>query len=250
MAHFKNHAALKEQGHRDHSSKVHKLSGRHSDVTRDDAKIKSAVAQHEAHDHKDSPLTKLKLSKGGGATKGGMGKARLDKHGSSRRALATGGAAKPKKSGKSGNHVNVIVAPGGGGHPPMGGAPMAGGPPMGAKPPMPPSPPQSAPIAGLGGPPGGGPMGPKPPMGPPVGAGMRNHGGRTGKAGGGSVSSDYEGGAGGAMGRMEKIKKYGTKKLGTENKPEAEDEENKANTFNADTQPKGRKSGGRAMDCE
>jgi hypothetical protein len=99
--------------------------------------------------------------------------------------LARAGGGKAKK----GMNVNIIIAPGGGGPKPMMGAPPMpppGGPVglhQGAPPPMPP--PGAAP-----------PMGP--PMPPPQ---MRKRGGRT--------YPPIDSGAGGGLGRLEKIRAYG-----------------------------------------
>lgn len=232
-----DHAAMKRQGHRDHEAKVHKLSGHHSDVAQDKKLIERAIHEHEKHDHPGSPLTKLKLSTGG-HVKGEASRHRLDHKGSHRKGMATGGAAMEKKphskkegkgaKGKSGNHVNIIVAPGAGGpH----GAPM----PMAApRPPVvapPPRPPMAPPTAG---------MGPRPPMGPMVGAGVPGM-----RAAGGRITNLEKGGGAGGEGRLEKIKKYGKKAVGVENKGETFDAEDKGST--ADYENKGtkkRRSGG------
>ena len=119
---------------------------------------------------------------GAGPVDGGMGGARIGKP-----PMKKGGG---KKGGKGGGPtVNVIVMSGKGG---VGGAPEAGSvmpKPPGPPPPMaPPGPPMPPP--GAGGPPPPGPGGP--PM-------MRKHGGRV------------DSGAGGGLGRLEKIKAYGVK---------------------------------------
>lgn len=109
-----------------------------------------------------------------------------------------------RTKGKHGTHVNVIVAPQGGGGAPGGAPPVRSvppmlppGPPPGA-PMMPPRPPMGGagpmgpgPMAGLGGPPGGPPMAPGAPGGIPPGL-MPPHarGGRIGRAKGGAVHAD------------------------------------------------------------
>lgn len=142
---------------------------------------------------------------------------------------AGGGKVGKGKDKKGGNHVNVIIA---GGHP--GGAPGGppGMPPAGlgaAPPPHPPMPPMPPP--GAGGPPG---MPPKPMM-PPGGGGppgmppgMHNAGGRVGRKDGGCLTGDA--GAASGLGRMAKVKSYGTKSNRGENHPEIEAFENKSNT--------------------
>jgi hypothetical protein len=175
---------------------------------------KKAVHKHEAHLHKGEKKTKLKH---GGKVEGKHPKVRADKY-------ARGGAA-PK-----GKHTNIHINVGnpaekqqalkagvqlgtamaahkmaggarpGAGAPPMA-RPMPPAPPMGARPPMPP-----------GGALAGGPPGVPPTM------GMAARGGRMYKRGGGvgpkkvaGVTNISTGGGGGAKGRMEKMRKYGTK---------------------------------------
>lgn len=200
-----SHASLRSQSRSAASSKTGRIAGDY-DAGADAKMVKSAVAQHESHDHPGTPKTKLKLATGGVAA------ARMDRPGRKK------GGRTPHK-----HTTNVIIAPQGGGGPPPGGPPM-----MPPHPPMalPPGPPPGGPP-GL--PPGAGPGGPpmpppRPPMGPPVAAGapggmppgmpMRAAGGRVGRARGGKVESIIDDGAGGGEGRLEKIKAYGHKKLG------------------------------------
>lgn len=173
------------------------------DEKNDRAMVKKAVAEHEEHDHKGEPRTKLRIKRGG-KVDGKMPMQRLDKR-------ARGGhVGKPP--------VNVIINSGGGeaekqqaaqagmqqgvqlgaraAIAKMSGA-GAGGPPPGAPPgSMPPAPgmPPGAP------PPGGGlPIAPHPPMAGPPGAPMRAKGG----------ALKLEAGAGGGTGRLEKNKAEG-----------------------------------------
>lgn len=137
---------------------------------------------------------------------GGMPMAKAIDHGHGRDVFARGGAPKAKH-GRKNTHVNVIVAPQGGGGPPPGALPIARPPMMGAPPPggLPPggpprppmAPPAGGPPPGLGAPPGvAGP----PPGGPPM-LGPRKRGGRT--------SYPIDAGGGGAKARLEKAKAYG-----------------------------------------
>ena len=118
------------------------------DMAEDKSMIAKAIHDHERADHPGKPMTKLKF-KAGGAVDGDAAKAHLAKR-------ARGGST-PKKS----THVNVIVAPQGGMHPPgPPGMMPAGAPPMMPHPPMAP-------------PPGAqGMMPPRPPMAPPGAGGM------------------------------------------------------------------------------
>lgn len=196
-----SHANFRKRAERDHKDQLrHHTDGAvHGDDTEDAAAIAAAVHAHERNDHPGSPLTKLKR---GGGVDGCMAPARLDR--------ARGGRTK-----KAAHHttVNVITAPPGGG---AGGPPP--GPPMGPPPMMPP------PHPPMGGPPPGGPPPgppPGPPMGPPAGAGAPM--GMPRKTGGRVPMDD---GAGGGLGRLEKIKAYGGKKA-SENAGFTGDGENK-----------------------
>jgi hypothetical protein len=97
---------MKRQSNRDHGSKVSQLASG-GDVAEDKKTIAKAIGQHEAHDHKGSKKTKLKL-KSGGKVEGQAGKKRLDRPGRTRRDM--GGP----------------IPPGMPGAPPTGAPPMAG----------------------------------------------------------------------------------------------------------------------------
>lgn len=128
------------------------------DEAEDKSLIRSAISQHDTQLH-DGAHTRLKLSDGGMAS-GGMSNSRGDR------------SPRGKKGGAK-NHINIIVAPGGGAPP---GGPPAMPPPAMMPPPRPPMPPPGPPPGA--GPPGAGPMpppgmaGPPPGMMPPPGAGM------------------------------------------------------------------------------
>lgn len=222
MAHSKedmSHAEMKRRGHSDHAEQIRHHTS-HADEAEDRAMIAKAVHQHEKKDHPGTKETHLKFRDGGAVP----GKPRKEHLGRAKH--AKGGSVKGK-----GNHVNVIIA---GGHP--GGMPGPTPGPVGgvAPPPMPMAPPRP-------------PMGPM--AGPPVGAGVPGMGGPPGmRARGGRAYAkggmvDMDAGAGGGLGRLEKIKDYGKKApagenssdaaMGTENKSFSEDTENKNKTGNS-----------------
>ena len=122
----------------------------HEDEAEDADMIREGVGEHEENMHAGKPKTKLKF-KQGGSVEGEKAHHHLGRR-------ARGGPT----NGKRGTHVNVIVAPqGGGGMRPAG--PMPAAQPM--APPRPPAPPPQA-------------MPPRPPMGaPPPGGGMPMAGG-------------------------------------------------------------------------
>lgn len=193
-----SHAAFRRQANRDHSAKVGKFAsgGQVSDGAEDKKLVAKGIGQHESHDHQGSKPTKLKL-KEGGDVEGEPSAPRLDRK-------SSGGAAKGKKSG---NHVNVIIAPPAKDSAPPMPPPMMPPPhpPMAGPPPGPPPGPPGAPPPGAMGPPKP-PMGPPPGMGgPPPGMPMRASGGRV---------PHLTGGAGGGEGRMEKAAAYGGDKKG------------------------------------
>ena len=187
MRHFhelRDHA----EKHKEKVLKHHAHGGKHTDEAADKKLIAKAIAQHEAHEHKGEPKTKLHLKSGGHAE--GKHKAkRLDRP----EKRADGGRMAKKKAG---THVNVIV---GGPHGATAPAPMltpglAGMaptmmPPAGAPPAMPPRPPMMppGPPMGLGAPPMGGVL----PM-RKCGGRMKMHGGR------------MAAGAGSGVGRLQK----------------------------------------------
>jgi hypothetical protein len=145
----------------------------------------SAGTDYFAHVARSGTSTKVpnmpKPRKAGGSVTDGTIEGTRPKGG--RLARKSGGSA------KKGMNVNIIIAPGGGAKPPMGGMPM---------------PPPGGPV-GLhqGAPPPMAPPGAAPPMGPPGGMPppqMRKRGGRT---------YPIDSGAGGGLGRLEKIRAYG-----------------------------------------
>lgn len=178
-------------------------SERHRARHRSGGKVKhdDAAQDKKLIDSEFKKLEKKEDAKEGGKVSGKHAAKRLD-HGGK---FAKGGRVKHKGSGGSKTRVNVIIAPqgGGGGHPPMPMPPPgAMKPPMGAgAPPMPPP--------GAGGPPGGMPM--PPPGAPPMGAkrGGRIHLKRGGAVKPEAISAKIKGGAGGAKGRLDKVRTYG-----------------------------------------
>lgn len=161
-----------------------------------DAKIKSAVHQHEGHDHPGEKKTPIKL-KAGGTAHGHKPKHRAD------------------RKGRGHTTVNVVVA---GQHPKPVPVPIPKPVPVPVDPAM---------AAGAGAPPPGMPMpppdgGPQPPMGLKTGGrakvdsqrdpikgipdGQFKKGGRTRK-----MPVPMDAGAGGAKGRLEKAKDYGAR---------------------------------------
>jgi len=165
----------------DHRGKAEKLIGRtgykrggavDSDAKQDEREVAAGVHKHERHMHPGEKETKLR---DGGHVEGSHTREHLAKR-------ARGG-----KVGKKGaTHVNVIVAPQGGGmHPPTA-SPIAQ-----PAPAMAPHPPMAAPP---------GVMAPARPMPPPMPGMMRSRGGRLPR---------MEAGAGGGEGRIEKAREYG-----------------------------------------
>lgn len=220
-----SHASLRSKSTQQHSAKLARIKradGGRTDAAQDARMVGKGIHQHDTQLH-PGKHTKVKL-KTGGPVAGAKVKPRLDRPGRAaggRAAFAKGG----KTKGKGSTHVNVIVAPQGGGEKPG----MASGlppPPGGGGVPHPPPPPMPPPP-GAGGPgmppPGGGPMAggmpPRPPMGP-AGPGMppppmrakggrveKKAGGRTKRAPGGMVPMNAGGKSG--EGRLEKLKDYG-----------------------------------------
>lgn len=193
-----------------HTQKAHAMlmrAGYHSDAAADKSMIRKAIGEHDKQLH-GGEHTKLHL--------------------------ARGGAAKHKKGS---THINVIVAPQGGGMgarpvpvpvPAAGGAPM-GGPGM-ARPPMAPPmnvPPGAMPPGVSGRPPGMARGGQVMSAGHNITPRRANtptankdaflehteakRGGAIKRMKGGKISPPMNAGAGGAKGRLEKIKAYGSR---------------------------------------
>ena len=165
-------ASLKSHGDRVHRMAGGRASVEKRDRAQDKTMVKSAVRQHEEHDHPGKSPTALKLAAGGAAEK-----------------RADGGVMKGPKGGRKGRgapHVSIAIgAPGAGAagaRPIPVPVPVGGGPPMGGAPggaPMPPRP-AMAPMGPMGATPGMGPPG----LAPPPGAMMRKRGGASRKRGG------------------------------------------------------------------
>lgn len=236
-------AAFKRQGERNHKEKLDKLDihGERSEKKLVDGEIKKAMGEHDSQQH-DGKKTKLKL-KDGGHVDGHHGKHRPDKVSRRRRAdgghvsheeRSKGGSAEGKKGGK-GTHVNVIVAsPGGAGGPAAGMAPR---PPM-APPMAPPGGPAPARMAPPPPAPGGAPGGP--PGMPPRKHGGRTEASRTERAKGGGVHHAAQNG----LGRLDKIKSYGSQHRG-ENIAMTDEHENKSNTDDMENKTASECRGGR-----
>lgn len=193
-----SHKQLRGEAEEHHQDKMHRMLGKggHVDAGADEKMIKSAVRQHEDHEH-GGEHTKLKFRDGGHVE--GQPKARLDRPG-----RAKGGKASSKHKGA---HVNVIVAPQV--HPGMGAPPpmMPPHPPMMPPPGLPPGGPPMMPPPGMGAPggiAGGPPIRAAAPMIPPMGGGLPMH-----KKGGKVDGYPIKHGSRGGDGRLEKIASYG-----------------------------------------
>jgi len=263
------HSSFRRQSHRAHSAKmgrmgVHRAAGGSVGDDAKDRKIaanaaKKAVHAHERHDHKGSPLTKLKTGGRveGDASRKHLGKhhrsaggrlapeageqereARADHHGTNplRRAdggrtMGDGGGKKGagKKGGKKGHashvNVNVISAPP---RAPMAPPPGAA---LGAPPPRPPMAPPPAPPPGAGGAPPGMAGPPHPPMGPPP-AGAMPPGGPMMRASGGRVH--LTAGSKSGIGRLEKEHAEARRPAAKEGHGETERFEGKPDTARTD----------------
>lgn len=181
-------------------------SERHRARHRAGGKVHDDAAADKKLIGKEFKKLEAKEDKVGERVAGKSGAKRLDRGGRVA-AFKRGGHVKGKSGSKT--KVNVVVMPqGGGGHPPSMPPPMMG------KPGMPP-PGAGGPPPGMppGMPPGGPPM--PPPGAPPMGAKRggrvlhRKNGGKVGKPE--AISAKMHGGAGGAEGRLEKAKTYGSR---------------------------------------
>ena len=165
-----------------HKAKAHKMlsdsgysvsKAKGGAIAKEKAIVKKAIKQHEAHEHKGQPKTKLKLKSGGVA----------DHEKSNHRADKPSRLA---KGGKAHTKINIMVAPGkGGDNAPAAPMNLPGGnitPPQ-----MPPRPPVSPGIAA-----------------PMMRQGMMPQAVKTG----GKINGRYDAGAGSGEGRLEKEKNY------------------------------------------
>ena len=207
-AHHETHASLKARGHKDHAEQLRHHAGHAAGGKIGKEEIRSAIAQHESHDHKGAKKTHLTLHAGGHVEGAKAGK-RLDR--------ASGGRTNKSSKHAPSVHVNVISAPS---RTPV--APAAMMPPPAMHPPMPGGAPP--PIPGGGMPPGAMPpaggMPPRPPMaGPPVSAGVPG----MMRAKGGRVKYPLEDGGRSGPGRLQKAEAYGRKAPAGENHGEVSD---------------------------
>ena len=93
-------SAAHEKAHRHGSDKAKRVLGEKADKASDEAMMRRAVAEHEAHDHRGEPKTKLHLARGGRAKKveGEASHKRLDR-GSGKRMKRDMGGPTPGTAG-------------------------------------------------------------------------------------------------------------------------------------------------------